>query len=901
MSAAPNTDDALIDHALYYAAHDFEVFPVSPVNKAPLVDNGFKDATTDPATIRRWWTDNPDALIGCRVPADLLILDIDPRHGGDKTWAELLNCYPDTIPAGREHHSGRGDGGRHIWFKRPDGIQPTAKPLHEWARKAGTGHATGKRGWSSGIDILHHDQRYTILPPSPHPETRLPYTWLRKKDPVVMPGWLVDLITKAPQQAQPPRPTLRVADETSIADWFSANSNWNDILGPNGAGWELVAGDGDSDGSKWRHPAATAESSCSIRHGCLFVYTPNTDFEQTEEGDTHGYTRFRAWAVVEHDSDLKAAARAALELRDGPNTTTSRSKGFTPVDDYKAAEPDDPWGEILPLTANIVPPSFPLDVLPGWLRNYAEAKADTIQVSTDMTAVLGLGALSVATIGRLKVRYHYEDWTQPCGLYIALVAPPSAGKSPAKAAMFGPLEQYEQERMATAAGERRAHTELIDVERNKIISHKKSMSSDPNSVSLQEELRDMVLRMVDLEAKMPASGRLMADDATIEALGIVLSEAGGAVGVVSAEGGLFDRLAGLYNENGMNLDLYLEGWSGGRYKVDRVKRDSLLIPQATLAVITTIQPHTLDAIGAKEAFAGRGLTARFLLSFPPSNVGQRRRGRKAADHRAIENTYADQLVTLAVRHAGDTIVVELDDDACERFAEWDQATEYRVAPGADLAHISDWVGKLRGNVLRIAALLHVGWGKRGDVDLEDTERAIRVADYFLAHMAAITERWALDEGVAKARAVIDWITRNGHEEFSVRDLYLGNRRLFPSPEDTIQPLRVLVETLHLRPLFDGPITVGRGGRPSPRFAVHPDLCAQCAQCAPPLGVGAERSVANRGGNEPKSSSFPETPPPPDPVHTEHTGLTGRETQSEPKVETDPPATTLSDVPDDEIF
>ena len=317
MTAAALDHQTMLDWALHYARAGFEVFPVSERNKAPLVDNGFKDATSDHATITAWWTEMPNALIGCRVPLDVVILDIDPRHGGDGTWAELQHAYG-PIPEGREHRSGRGDDGKHLWFRRPEG-HLTIRTINEWARDHNVGHATGKRSWSSGIDILHHDQRYTILPPSLHPETRRPYTWASKQPPATMPGWLVNLLTTQPQATQPARTSLRVADSDSIADWYSQHHTWNDILGP--AGWELVDGDGDSDGSKWRHPNATASSSCSIRHGCLFVYTPNTDFEQTEEGDRRGYTRFRAWATLEHDGDLRAAALAAREMRDGPRTT----------------------------------------------------------------------------------------------------------------------------------------------------------------------------------------------------------------------------------------------------------------------------------------------------------------------------------------------------------------------------------------------------------------------------------------------------------------------------------------------------------------------------------------------------------------------------------------------------
>jgi hypothetical protein len=97
-----------------------------------------------------------------------------------------------------------------------------------------------------------------------------------------------------------------VNDAESIADWFTASSTWAEVLEP--AGWREVHGG-------WRHPNATSTVSATIRHELLFVYSPNTLFEPTEAGNPHGYTRFRAWALLNHGGDLSAAAKAAQAMR----------------------------------------------------------------------------------------------------------------------------------------------------------------------------------------------------------------------------------------------------------------------------------------------------------------------------------------------------------------------------------------------------------------------------------------------------------------------------------------------------------------------------------------------------------------------------------------------------------
>jgi len=86
--------------------------------KHPRTEDGFKAATTDPDTIRAWWARWPNANIG--IPTGLgtfVAVDVDPRHGGDRTLAALLAKHG-SLPATMEQHT--GGSGRHILFTCPD-------------------------------------------------------------------------------------------------------------------------------------------------------------------------------------------------------------------------------------------------------------------------------------------------------------------------------------------------------------------------------------------------------------------------------------------------------------------------------------------------------------------------------------------------------------------------------------------------------------------------------------------------------------------------------------------------------------------------------------------------------------------------------------------------------------
>lgn len=50
----------------------------------------------------------------------LLVIDVDVRNGGEEGYAALIEAFPDVAGAELIVRSGRGDGGRHLYFSLPD-------------------------------------------------------------------------------------------------------------------------------------------------------------------------------------------------------------------------------------------------------------------------------------------------------------------------------------------------------------------------------------------------------------------------------------------------------------------------------------------------------------------------------------------------------------------------------------------------------------------------------------------------------------------------------------------------------------------------------------------------------------------------------------------------------------
>ena len=64
--------------------------------KKPLTLHGFKDATSDPEVIKAWRRKWAHCDFGWAVPADVIVVDVDVKHGknGYADFKGLAGCDP---------------------------------------------------------------------------------------------------------------------------------------------------------------------------------------------------------------------------------------------------------------------------------------------------------------------------------------------------------------------------------------------------------------------------------------------------------------------------------------------------------------------------------------------------------------------------------------------------------------------------------------------------------------------------------------------------------------------------------------------------------------------------------------------------------------------------------------
>jgi len=162
-------------------------------------------ATVD--DVRRWWRRWPRANVGVVTGAvsGVIVLDIDPRNGGDRSLEDLEAGYG-SLPATVEADT--GGGGRHLYFRHP-------------------GRAIVPRPIAPGLD-LKGDGGLIVAPPSLHPSGAT-YRWAPgcRPDDVELataPAWVLALGGDGGLADAPPRraPSRTAAERAEFAQLWAA-------------------------------------------------------------------------------------------------------------------------------------------------------------------------------------------------------------------------------------------------------------------------------------------------------------------------------------------------------------------------------------------------------------------------------------------------------------------------------------------------------------------------------------------------------------------------------------------------------------------------------------------------------------------------------------------------------
>ena len=502
--------------------------------------------------------------------------------------------------------------------------------------------------------------------------------------------------------------------------------------------------------------------------------------------------------------------------------------------------PPTDWAPPIPLDEGPERPSFPVQVLPAWLRAWVLGLAEAKQTPPDLPALLGLGGCAAALARKFRVEIR-PGWQEPTNLYVVVALPSGERKSAVFADALAPIEQFEREQQALMAPIIAAAASLRRTLEGRLKAAEAKAAKENDPAECQALRQEICALAKELTAHhVPASPRFVCDDETPENLCRLLALNEGRIFLAAPEATVLNLFKGRYAETA-NVDVFLKAYSGDPLRVGRISREHEHVLKPAVTMVLVGQPDVFYALAANQTLRQRGLLGRLAYSFPPSKVG----GRTVAAPPLpadVAKAFHDNMLTLwrlpAAPSAEPGYVchyLQFSPEADHVLRDLESWLEPQLAHGAELSHLGGWGQKLPGLVARLSAILHVA-GKIGAAEdwhtpiaSETVEAAVVIGrDYFLPHALAALGLMGADRGVIAATVLWESILRrhggdstNGGSAPSVtqRNLHQGNRRAFRSAEDMHAGIGVLMEYGYLR-YQEGSGQPGRGHR-SPVYWVNP--------------------------------------------------------------------------------
>ena len=375
-----------IDYALESAKHGFKVFPIHGIingrctcnegesckspGKHPLHSGWQDEATTDPDRIREMWSEYPHANIGIKtgIESNNVVLDIDPRHGGDESLRELEAEHgklPDTV------ESLTGGGGRHIILGHP------------------RGYISNRQNFLlSGIDI-RGDGGFIVAPGSIHLSGNT-YEWDVMCHPedvplADMPSWLIDKLKSpsggneahTPSSEQARELLGKLCDKCKFIRW--CKDNQADVS-------ESLWYSGISNVSRISPggPALCHEISCEYPD-YKFKETQDKIFQSLNNSNPHTCEHINQNG---YNCSSRCYVKAPIAWLNPVITKELLSEDGDPVPFTKANERCAP---------------FPVDAFPELIRNVIDEYAPYGQQPLPMIATSALSVVSLVTQGHADV------------------------------------------------------------------------------------------------------------------------------------------------------------------------------------------------------------------------------------------------------------------------------------------------------------------------------------------------------------------------------------------------------------------------------------------------------------------------------------------------------------------
>lgn len=378
--------------------------------------------------------------------------------------------------------------------------------------------------------------------------------------------------------------------------------------------------------------------------------------------------------------------------------------------------------------------NFPYDIFPDDILNYIQAQF----IQHEYLAGFALGAVSSLIGNSCQLNANFGYTVKPI-IYMTVVAPPGASKSPAMKVMYKPLEEIDSRFYKEYNTEKKDYYIKLAEYKNK---DKRDNTKEPTK---------------------PVMSQLLIKDSTIEMLIKILSFNKRGCCLLADEFSGFMKRMNRYGDND-ELQKWLELWSGSPVLMQRIGRDEDKVENPFCTVIGGIQPGVLDMLSNNDN-EHNGFFHRFLFLYPDPQLKPDWQQHFVPSH--LKQGYTDLVYKLNNYRDMDRSY-SLSDGANSLYGQWfnNKNKKYNISTSD---HVKGIIAKYQDYCLRFSLIIEV-MNNPDDftnvVSNQSMERAIRLTEYFLGNMNKAMKILTPVTPVDKLSGVTEQLYKGLPESFS---------------------------------------------------------------------------------------------------------------------------------------
>lgn len=788
-----------------YTEKNLSVFPVhyptadgcscsnpkcTSIGKHPIISGGFKNATTDINQIVKWWKAYPDANIG--IPTghlnNLVVIDIDPKNGGNKSLEKLKKLVPELTQT-LTHRT--GSDGRHFLFSYPDGIEKIkSAPL---------------KGFE-GIDVKA-DGGYIVVPPSLH-VTGKHYEIMDDHDcldPEPVPQKLLEVLLEHTNKR-------RTSTSKEIPEKILEGSRNNTLcsiggtlrrrgLGPESILAALLL----ENQAKCVPPLPEEEVKCIVESISRY---PAGDLSQSNQRSDRGqefFNKNKKW-------------RDPLPLQ----------KDLPPV------------------------PEVNLDYLPELLKEWVKDISLRMQcpIEYPIAAIFEMLSTIVGKKVCIQPKKLDSSFIVVPNLWGIIIGNPGQKKTPAIQEALGPLNalndvyhqiyriesaEYEEKNgikkgasFQSLLEQSSSYTQQLYHQRSTLLAE---FISQRNDESLQEKL----------EITQPKRLQLITNDATMEILGEIISINQNGILVFRDEfAGLLAQMEKINNKNERHF--YLEAWAGkSPYTFDRIVRGHIYIPHLVVSLFGSIQPDVMGRYIQEsiENIGNDGFLQRFQVMFYPDEILDPEYIDQTPD-KEIEQRVTEVMFNLAIKSSEELgakkrsesynmskkslYFLQFDDQAQKQFENWWVNINSRTRRMESQDLLTQHLIKYQKLLPALALLLHLLDSVDRDITGPVSLRAFEMAEYWcdVLEKHAVRIYSLKDDHKSIAEKLLSKIKDESlTDEFTLRDVTQRGWKDLKKTDKLIKACELLEDRGYLQSHRKS--STEKGGRPTTKYLINPKI------------------------------------------------------------------------------